>query len=258
MTQLKQAGVPNGRTDALILLADLFQTDKSWIHSHPEVQLDNLQVRELDYKLGKRLNHLPLAYIRGFSEFYGRKFTVNSNVLIPRPESEAMITMLLKMELEMPLIADIGTGSGCLGITAALEMPDATVRLYDISDDALAIAQHNALQYGLTINCVESDLLASLGSERYDALLVNLPYVPDGLITSPEIKTEPGLALFSGDDGLDLYRRFWEQVAAAPLQPLHIFTEALTDQQEAVTDLASKAGYKLIRTDILIQHFQCS
>lgn len=255
LIKLSDAEVPNGRTDALILIADLFGTDKSWVHAHPEHILDELQIRELDYKLGKRINRVPLAYIRGFNEFYGRQFMVNSRVLIPRPESEGFIDLVKKIDYEMPRIADIGTGSGCLGITTALEMPEAIVHLYDIDPDALGIANHNARRYQLSLQYYESDLLSNLSWGPYDVILANLPYVPKKLVTSPEINREPSLALFSGIDGLTHYRRFWEQVRKLDYQPKYILTEALENQHGSIETLAKNAGYKLDQTNLLVQMF---
>lgn len=251
MVRLKEAGVPNGRTDCLVLLTDLLNVDKSWVHTHPEHELDDLQYRELEHRLVKRLEHIPLAYIRGFIEFYGRKFTVNSRVLIPRPESESFIDLLKELDLRKPAIADIGTGSGCLGISAALEIPDTTVHLYDIDSDALAIANHNARHYDLKLQYYPSDLLENL-RPPYDVLLANLPYVPETLITSPEITKEPALALFSGKDGLDHYRKFWQQVAELEIQPQYILTESLEDQHEALHTLAQGADYRHLKTDVLV------
>lgn len=257
MIKLREAEVPNGRTDALVLLMDLFGYDKSWVHTHPEYELDDLQVRELNYRLAKRAAHIPLAYIRGFSEFYGRIFTVNTQVLVPRPESESFIEILklIEKEFEIPRIADIGTGSGCLGITAALEIPEALVHLYDIDPNALGMAYHNALQYGLELHYYESDLLSNLQRGKYDILLANLPYVPKNLITSPEIKKEPALALFSGIDGLSHYRKFWKQVRTHEFKPAYVLAESLEDQHGSVETLAKNAGYKLKRTDVLVQLF---
>ncbi len=267
MVKLHDADVPSGRTDVLVLLSDLFGTDKSWVHTHPEQELDELQLRELGYKLTKRINHTPLAYIRGFKEFYGRQFTVNSKVLVPRPESESFITLIKTIDMEMPRIADIGTGSGCLGITAALEMPESTVHLYDINLGALGVAKYNALQHGLELPCFESDLLNNLAGGPYDILLANLPYVPKNLVTSPEITREPALALFSGLDGLDHYRQFWKQVRALPnnlpldpksesaRKPKYILVESLENQHGSLETLAKNAGYKLVETDVLVQLF---
>lgn len=257
MVRLQKAGVASGRTDSLVLLADLFNKDKSWVHAHPEHQLDDLQVKELEYKLQKRLNRIPLAYIRGFSEFYRRKFIVNSNVMIPRPESEDFINLLKDLQLETSLIGDVGTGSGCLGITAALEVPGATVHLYDISQDALDVANYNFSQYKLSLKFWQSDLLSNLYLDQpYDVLLVNLPYVPKDLITSPEITKEPAVALFSGEDGLSHYKKFWQQVSRLVKKPKYIFTESLQNQHAELKKLAEQNGYRLKNTEGLIQVFK--
>ncbi len=260
MVKLQKAGVANGRREAIILLADLFNKDKSWVHTHPEHQLSENQVRQLNYRLKKRTRRIPLAYIRGFCEFYGRRFKVNAHVLIPRPESESFISLLQKIiqtdKPEMPWIADIGTGSGCLGITAALEFPESTVHLYDIAPDVLYLARLNARNLGAHVRCYQSNLLNSLRPVSYDIFLVNLPYVPKDLVTSQEITYEPKLALFSGSDGLNHYREFWKQVAALHgKKPRHILTESLKVQHSLMRRFAKKAGYKLVRTDILVQLF---
>ncbi len=254
MVRLRDADVPNGRTDALVLLADFFETDKSWVHTHPEYKLDDLQIRELERLLKKRLNRTPLAYIRGFCEFYGRNFMVNSHVLIPRPESESFIDLVKTIDLEMPWIADIGTGSGCIGITTALEYPEATVHLYDIDSAALGVANYNGRHNGLALQYYEADLLSDLHF-NYDIILANLPYVPRKLVTSPEITQEPALALFSGIDGLSHYRKFWKQVRKLERRPRYVLTEALESQHGSLETLAKNAGYKLVRTDVLVQMF---
>ena len=255
MVRLKEAGVENGRREALIMLSDLFDTDKSWIHAHPELILDELQIRELERTLGKRTDRVPLAYLRGFADFYGRRFMVNSHVLIPRPETESFIDLLSNIDLDNAKIADIGTGSGCIGITCALQIPGPRVDLYDIDDDALAVARLNTAAHDLSLYTYKSDLLQNL-QDNYDVLVANLPYVPEKLITSPEIETEPVKALFSGKDGLDHYRKFWSQVKNLKLKPSYILTEALESQQSAVETLAEKSGYRLEGQDILVQLFK--
>jgi release factor glutamine methyltransferase len=256
MVKLHKAGVQDGRTDCLLLLADLFQKDKSWIHAHPETELDGLQVKELNYRLAKRQKRIPLAYIRGYIEFYKRRFTVNTHVLIPRPESESFINLLLQLQLETAMLADIGTGSGCLGITAALEMPDATVDMYDLDPQALAVAQYNAAQYSLDLQYKQSDILVEIGSKKYDVLMANLPYVPDSLPVEPELSREPSTALFSGNDGMTHYQKFWMQAAGLDHKPKYILTESLEDQHEQMVRLALDAGYLLSETEVLVQVFR--
>src|SRR3989344_881274 len=118
---LKTANIGSARLDALVLLEDELNRDKAWILAHPEQPILAQSLKKLNKKLARRTNHEPLAYIRGFSELYGRKFKVNKRVLEPRPESEAMIDLLKELRLpKNSWLADIGTGSGALGITAAL------------------------------------------------------------------------------------------------------------------------------------------
>jgi release factor glutamine methyltransferase len=256
MVKLKKAGVDAPRTDCLVFLCDALGKEKSWIHAHPEYQVPDDQLEKLNSWLIRREKREPLAYIRGKIEFYGRDFTVNKNVLIPRPESEDFIEILKSLALNNPKIADIGTGSGCLGITAALELPGAKVDLYDISEDTLAVVASNVRDHKVAIDYYQADLLENL-REAYDILLANLPYVPEGLITSPEITKEPGLALFFGKDGLGHYRRFWEQLAAITTKPPHyILTEALENQHSNLERRAKKSGYTFVKTTGLIQLFK--
>lgn len=250
--QLDQAGIESARLDCLVLLEDALGVDRAAILAHPDRQIDDVTEVDLNTKIAQRALHTPLAYVRGHTEFYGRRFAVSPAVLVPRPESEAMITMLAPLP-GVTSIADIGTGSGCLGITAALLFPRAQVTLFDISDDALAVAKANARAHGATVAFKNNDLLTSKPSAT--VILANLPYVPDNYPTNQAATHEPDLALFAGPSGLDLYRRFWQQVPELPAQPAHIFTESLLPQHASLSALAKTAGYRLAATDGLVQHF---
>src|SRR5437868_623002 len=142
--KLHAAGIGSARLDALILLEDELGIDRSRILATTETEISKTKQKRLDAKLKRRQKHLPLAYIRGHTEFYGRKFLVNRHTLEPRPESETMIDVLLMLPLLKDYIyADVGTGTGALGITAALELNSKKVDLYDIDANALAVAKHN-------------------------------------------------------------------------------------------------------------------
>lgn len=255
MIRLKEAGVENGRREGLIMLSDVLDKDKSWVHGHPEHELDGLQKRKLNRMLARRLKRVPLAYIRGFCEFYGRRFIVNEKVLIPRPETEGFIELITGLKLETPRIADIGAGSGAIGITLALEIPDASVHLYDIDPDAMAVARLNASQHGLQLQYGISDLLQSATEYGYDIIVANLPYVPEDMVTSKEILNEPSASLFSGKDGLDHYTRFWKQLAGLAEKPRYVLTESLETQHDKVSKMAGQSGYRLIDTQVLVQLF---
>lgn len=255
MIKLRDAGVDSPRRDCLVLLEDTIQKDRARVVAHPEHELDQKVIQKLDELIARRINREPLAYIRGKAWFYGRFFTVNPSVLIPRPESENFIELL--KELQPKKVLDIGTGSGALAITTKLELPECHVIATDTSSEALATAQKNAATHSTDIQFLSGSLLEPLTPEQLadSVIIANLPYVPDSLITSPEITQEPPEALFSGKDGLDHYRNFWEQLKATANKPTHILIESLETQHEALEKLAKTSGYRLEKTDILIQQF---
>jgi release factor glutamine methyltransferase len=253
--KLDGAGISSARLDVLILLEDMLHKDRSWILAHPEHEITPSQFRKLDRRLDRRAKHVPLAYIRGFSEFYGRKFKVNRHVLEPRPESETMIELLLKLKLPAsPAIADIGTGNGAIGITAALEIPGSRVDLYEISSGALAVAKHNTHLHELHLHARKMNLL-SRPLRPYDALLCNLPYVPDHWQINQAALAEPKIAIFGGPDGLDLYRKLFRQLHRFTWQPKYVLTESLPPQHEALAQVASDHGFVLHSSQDFIQIF---
>lgn len=255
MIKLRDVGVDSPRRDCLVLLEDTVQKDRAWVVAHPEHELDQKVIQELDSLIARRVNREPLAYIRGKAWFYGRFFEVNTNVLIPRPESENFIELL--KELQPKKVIDIGTGSGALAITAKLELPNCEVIATDTSSLALEIAQKNAAIHTVKIQFVSGSLLEPINDEQLkDSVIVaNLPYVPNNLITGPEITREPKEALFSGEDGLDHYTRFWQELEQMLTKPTYILTESLESQHQALQKLAKTASYRLEKTSILIQQF---
>ena len=245
------------RLDTEILLATLLGRDRSWIHAHPEYILHVSDIHNLDDMIQRRVNGEPVAYITGNKEFYGRDFTVNKSVLVPRPESESFIELLrgLKNDKSIPgflhQVLDMGTGSGCLAITAKLEFPDLVVTATDTSLSALKVAIDNAKKHDKSIVFRKQSLLAG-DKQGYDIVLANLPYVPETM-QDKSIMHEPRMALFSGHDGLNHYRKLFEQ-----LEPKHIrfiMTESLLNQHANIEELASQANYTLVKTDGLVQLF---
>lgn len=258
MRKLGNSGVDSPRRDALVLLEDTIGRDRSWVLAHPEFELSKDIVLKLENLINRRIAREPLAYIRGKAWFYKRFFKVNSNVMIPRPESESFIELL--KDVRPDTIIDIGTGSGSLGITAKLEIPDAIVIAIDQSKKALKIASKNAQMHGIHVEFFEGDLLSPLDLSRTtenSAFMANLPYVPQDLITSPEITHEPHEALFSGKDGMWHYRRFWQQIADISRQQKvkYVLVESLESQHGQMVALAEQAGYTLQKTTVLIQLF---
>lgn len=257
--KLSTTGVESAMLDAQLLLVHVTGQPREWLLAHGEYELSGSELEKAIQLCTRRAEREPLAYILGSKEFYGREFMVNENVLIPRPESEAIIDVLkdiLKHVLNDEMtIYDIGTGSGCLAITAKLEAPEATIVASDISHEALAVAKRNAQALGATISFIQSDLLQATNYQPPTIILANLPYVPDELVTSKEITHEPRRALFSGEDGLDHYRRFWQQVTTLKTKPAYIIIESLASQHKPMVSLAKQAELHCIRTKDLIQVF---
>ena len=253
--QLATAGIETPRLDCLLLLEDTLIQPRASLLAHLDMPLTSEQTTQLEASITRRQKHEPLAYIRGHAAFYGRSFLVTSDVLVPRPESEQIITLLKTLSLPRnPVIADIGTGSGCLAISAALELPATQVDGYDISPVALAVARQNAAALGAHVEFYQSDLLTSLQGQ-YNVLLANLPYVPENSAVNQATTFEPKLALFAGSDGLDVLRVFWQQVATLAHKPDFILTESMPSQHHSMGLLARASGFALDRREGYVQVF---
>lgn len=261
--KLQKDGIPTARLDCLVLLADELKKDKSWILAHPETVLQGQSLKTLNKQVERRAEHEPLAYIRGKSEFYGREFMVKPDNLEPRPETETMID-LLKQSIGSRgkglgnRIIDIGTGSGCLAITAKLELPDEEVIAIDVSGQCLKVASRNATKHGANIKFCEGNLLepiSTLTPSPYTLIVANLPYVPDEHTINPAAMFEPKIAIFGGPDGLDLYRQMFDQINELETKPGFVFTESLPFQHKELAQIAKSSGYKLKTSADFIQLF---
>lgn len=254
-TKLEKSGISTVRLDTLVLLEDAIGKDRSWLLAHPKQHVKDETLRKLEKQIKRRAKHEPLAYIRGMTEFYGREFLINKDVLEPRPESETMIELLKNLNLQASsVILDLGTGSGALAITAKLEIPNAELVVTDINPKCLIVASQNAQKHKVKVKFFLGDLLLPV-SKKVDVILANLPYVPDNFKLNDAAMNEPKLAIFGGPDGLDVYRRFFSQIATKSQKPLYVLTEALPFQHQKLAKIAAKTGYKLTRTDDFIQLF---
>lgn len=259
---LEDSGVETARLDSLVLLSDEIGRDKAWVLAHPEQELTIEQIESLNVKIAQRAKHTPLAYIRGKAEFYDREFIVDEHVLVPRPESESMIELLKKVTIHRQHLnlIDVGTGSGCLAVTAKIERPNSQVIAVDIDESCLAIAKKNAEKFGAKIQFLQGDLLHPVRGSRFKAqdliILANLPYVPEGYLINEAAKHEPGLALFSGKDGLDHYRALFAQAVSLKQPPELIITESLPSQHDSLAEIAAVNSYRLSCTDGLAQLYK--
>lgn len=254
--RLRNANIETARLDTLVLLEDTLKQDRSLLLAHPEQSIPDRDFTKLNYFITQRISHTPLAYIRGKAMFYGREFIVNNQVLVPRAETETLIDLLKSSPLSVaPYLVDIGTGSGCIGITAALELPGSQVVLVDNDPSALTVAKKNVEQFNLSVQLKLNDLLEGLAEQKFDAILANLPYVPQTYAINKAATFEPPQALFSGADGLDHYRKLWQELAIMTAPPRYIFTESMPDQHKALAGIARQAGYMQDTTQDFIQRF---
>ena len=255
--RLTRAGVATGRLDTLVMLEDTLHIDRANLLAHPDMRLSDEQVAALDSLLEKREQHVPLAYLRGHTEFYGRTFFVDNNVLEPRPESETIIELFKSLDLPAHChVVDIGTGSGALAITAKLERPDTTVTGIDIDPACLLVAGKNAQALHADVDFVQGDLVAGLTPRsEHIILLCNLPYVPDSFQINTAALHEPRLAIFGGPDGLDPYRKLFNQLHGWATKPSYILTESMPPDHEALRSIAQYHGYMQLREDDFIQVF---
>lgn len=258
--KLETAGIPTARLDAQLLLADELEHDRSWLQAHLETMITAETKAKLETLLDERARHVPLAYIRGKTEFYGREFLVDRRVLEPRPESETMIDILKKLPGAMDglEIIDVGTGSGALAITAKLELPKSTVLATDIDAGCLEVAQKNAQKHHVDIRFTQGDLLqtVSIAKGQVAITLANLPYIPDDFHVNPAAMHEPPQAIYGGPDGLDPYRRLFEQASKFNERPRYILTEALPPQHKQLQFIAARFGFLQTQIEDFIQVFQ--
>jgi len=288
--KLEEAGIGTARLDCLVMLEDATGKDRTHLLAHPETTVQGSTLYSINKQVERRAKHEPLAYIMGKTEFYGRDFIVNKHVLVPRPESETMIELLKQLLMQRAdgrglIIVDVGTGCGALGITAKLELPELEVILTDIDQNCLKVAQQNAQKHSVDIDFVQGDLLDPLlnksnGRQFYlttllnhqrdtrvrrlmtgrFAILANLPYVPDAYTINQAARHEPDIAIFGGPDGLDLYRRLFDQLSQNKqfIDVKYILTESLPPQHKDLVKIAKNHGYKQIQEDDFIQVFEKS
>ena len=213
-TYFRDKNFDNPRTEIELLLQYLIGCKKIDLYLQFEKIVKPKELITLRSWVKRRINREPIQYITRSSEFYGRKFIVDQNVLIPRPETEILIDVSVEIlsKKNSPTIIDIGTGSGCIGITLALEIPSSNIIAIDISDSALSIAKKNADMYSIrNIEFLRLDILNQDIIHIADMLISNPPYISKEEIPDlmEDVKDfEPMIALTDKSDGLDFYRKF--------------------------------------------------
>ena len=206
--------------DASVLVAHILNKPRTWVLAHPEVTFTTEQQQQLDDSLTRLARGESFPYVLGHWEFFGLDFDVTPDVLIPRPETELLVEKAiawLQQSSSPKIIADVGTGSGAIAVSVAVNVPSGQVLATDISSKALDVARRNAHKFGVEerIEFIQCDLLPDKSSmpnpdASIDLLCANLPYIPSGALRDlPIFGREPTLALDGGPDGLDLYRKLF-------------------------------------------------
>jgi release factor glutamine methyltransferase len=251
--------------DAELILCHVLQIPRTKLITQPNLELETDQEQQFNCLLEERCSGKPMAYITHEKEFFGRSFFVDERVLIPRPETEEMVEdalKFLKANPELKTVIDLGTGSGAIAITVANELPDRQVIGLEISAEALEVAEINHQRYQCrNLQLFESDLLSSLainneiaavipvtGLPRNDSapltILANLPYIgttTNRFISEETERYEPHQALFGGSDGLELYRKTWQQIHEQKLNLAALFMEIGFSQAKTMESEARSA-----------------
>lgn len=244
-----QARLP--ANEARTLLGHVLDRPAAWLLTHDDHVLDEDALLAFASLAARRTGGEPVAYLVGHREFFGRDFEVSPDVLIPRPETELLVELVVAgpgagVPTSGPLrVLDLGSGSGCIAVTLALECRQAEVVAVDASPAALAVARRNAERLGARLQLLQSDWFSALAGERFDVVVANPPYIAAGdrHLAEGDLRFEPASALASGSDGLEAIRRI---VAAAPahLRPGgRLWLEHGYDQADAVRGLLAAAGF---------------
>ena len=249
---LRAAGVAEARRESGSLLAHAIGRDRTFVVTHADELLETTAILAFRRLIGRRAAGEPLQYLTGHQEFFKLDFEVTSDVLIPRPETELIVEIgleLLKGNAD-PLIADIGTGSGCVAISLLHELSGARAIATDISPRALQIAQRNADRHGVTdrLTVIESDCFAKVDLDRPFSLIAsNPPYIRDGVMETlqREVGYEPRTALAGGPDGLDIVRRLLREASPFLRPGGHFVFEIGFGQNALVEQLINQDVWEL-------------
>ncbi|MDP9265532.1 MAG: peptide chain release factor N(5)-glutamine methyltransferase [Chloroflexota bacterium] len=246
---MRESGDPTAPLDAALLLAHVLGVGKEALYAHGGEPVPDELEGAFGELVERRAAGEPVAYLRGWKEFYGLRFAVDPRVLIPRPETEVLVDAVrdLVRRRGASLIADVGTGSGAIAVAVAVHEPGARLIASDLSADALAVARENALAHGVAarIDLRQGDLLSPIG-ERVDVVAANLPYLRDGEVdrfvgARTSLAFEPRSGVVAGPDGLELMRRCAADLSRVLAPGGSVLFECDPPQASAIAELLSAA-----------------
>ncbi|OYD55863.1 protein-(glutamine-N5) methyltransferase, release factor-specific [Thauera propionica] len=236
--------------DARVLLRHVLQCPAARLVAWPEQRLGSEDWASYRDLVERRVAGEPVAYLTGEREFFGREFLVTPAVLIPRPDTELLVELALAHAAGRKgmRVLDMGTGSGALAITLALELDEADVTALDRSREALWVAMANAARLGASVSFVQSDWFSALGDERFDLIVANPPYIAaaDPHLEQGDVRFEPPGALAAGPSGLDDLEEIVMRAPSRLENDGWLFLEHGYDQAAAVRGLLADAGFAAI------------
>lgn len=247
---LQQADIADAKTDSWLLLAMACKIDHTYYYMHIDEEMSEEQVREFEVLIRKRAERVPLQYITGEQEFMGLTFHVNSNVLIPRQDTETLVEEALKVIKPGMKIMDMCTGSGCVLISILKNAHDVEGIGYDISKQAINVAKENAKFNEVPAVFERSDLFEDVVENDFDVIVSNPPYIPTDVVATlmPEVSQfEPREALDGKGDGLYFYSKILEQCKNYMKQDGYILFEIGCEQGDAVSTMMRLAGFSEVR-----------
>ncbi len=252
-TKLLRNTSESAALDAEVLLSFVLDKPRSHLKAWPEKRLQIPQYNQFQTLLKQRHQGLPIAYLTGNREFWSRDFKVNKDVLIPRPDTELLIELGLKLinNISKPRILDLGTGSGIIAITLAAERPDSHVLASDISELALALAKQNAASYQLqNIQFIKASWLHGIQSKDFDFIISNPPYIDsnDPHLSQGDLRFEPKSALVAADKGLKDIKTIISQSISFLKNGATLLIEHGFDQHLSVQEIYKSFAYKNIKT----------
>jgi release factor glutamine methyltransferase len=256
--RLNDAGLEAPRRVAEWLLMEVLGCDRGRLYARSAQPVPPADAARFDEMVARCVAGEPPQHVLGYTAFRGLRIEVSPAVMIPRPETEEVAGAALAAveAVDRPRVLDVGTGSGCIALALKHERPDAVVRGWDVSPEALAVARRNADRLGLAVRFAEVDLFSDEAAgaldERVDLLVSNPPYIPDDEVdTLPAVVRDydPPRALFSGDDPLRFYRRLADRAPALCAPGARVVLETHADYADAAADVLRRAGLRDVGVD---------
>lgn len=246
--RFRDAGVPDPQVDAAELLAFLTGKPPLSLRLDMDTTLSEDTLSAYEALCLRRMQRVPLQYLTHEQPFLGRSFYVDERVLIPRPETELLAERVIDAlhPLPAPTALDLCCGSGCIGISVALGVPQAAVHAADLSEGALSVTRRNADALGAAIILHQGDLFGAVEGMTFDLIVSNPPYIPaaECLTLQEEVLREPNMALDGGTDGYDFYRRIAQEAPAHLKEGGMVFLEVGWDQGAQVAQMLERSGFR--------------